>query len=405
MALKGTLKDFPIADIFQLIGHQQKSGSLYIKHDEKEAHVMFDKGMVVIARFKQGHPDLMLGNLLYRSGIVSDEQLQEAIENQQKTLRSIGDILLSMKYITPETLKEFILLQMNEVLFKLFQWKDGLYEFVQEDFKLNPKIVTPQGAESILLDGFRMLDEWPALLKKIGPLNTVYRTVVDPREVVRPDKPAAEEVSIDDQIDAAFEEFSEEKEAAKIREKKSKEAFTLEEKKLLPLVDGWKTVSELIDASRLGTFNTCQTLLSLLDKNAIARTSVTADSRHDASEVFKPVFLTRRQKVLRIVTDLIIIGILLMILPSLILYYSSDTSSRIRIENGFYKNMNTKPLKSYVIENQLEKIRFALELFRLKNDSYPDTLSELEVAGLLPPSLIKKDLYYGRNGDSYNLKP
>ena len=51
MALKGTLKDFSIADIFQLIGQQQKTGSLYITHEEQISHVMFDQGNVVIARF------------------------------------------------------------------------------------------------------------------------------------------------------------------------------------------------------------------------------------------------------------------------------------------------------------------------------------------------------------------
>ena len=34
MALKGTLKDFSLADIFQLIGIQRKTGVLTLKNDE-----------------------------------------------------------------------------------------------------------------------------------------------------------------------------------------------------------------------------------------------------------------------------------------------------------------------------------------------------------------------------------
>ena len=403
MGLKGTLKDFPIADIFQLIGHQQKSGSLYITNNQEIAHVMFDKGMVVLARFKQGNPDLMLGNLLYKSGIVSDEQLQEAIEDQQKTLRSIGDILLGMRYITPETLREFILLQMHEVLFKLFQWKDGLYEFIQEEFKLNPKIMTPHGAEQILLDGFRMLDEWPAIIKKIGPLNTVYKALLDPRSIVMHEQPAFDEVSIDDQIDAAFEEFSQEKEAPK-KDKKQKDAFTLEEKKVLPLVDGWKSVKELIDISRMGTFNTCSTLASLLDKNAIARSSVTSESRHDASEIFKPMFLTKKQRTLRLISDLLILAVFILALPSLISYFFSNTASDTQVTDGFYLTLEENPLRKYISGNRLDKIGFALELYRLKNDTYPDTLKELEVAGLITSDILSDDIYFSKTGDSYTLK-
>ena len=36
MALRGTLKDFGIADIFQLIGHQTKSGLLTLKNRDSD---------------------------------------------------------------------------------------------------------------------------------------------------------------------------------------------------------------------------------------------------------------------------------------------------------------------------------------------------------------------------------
>ena len=42
MALKGTLKDFGIADILQLIGQQQKTGTLHLKAREEEVHVSFN---------------------------------------------------------------------------------------------------------------------------------------------------------------------------------------------------------------------------------------------------------------------------------------------------------------------------------------------------------------------------
>ena len=39
MALKGTLKDFGIADILQLIGQQQKTGTLHLQGRDQEVHV------------------------------------------------------------------------------------------------------------------------------------------------------------------------------------------------------------------------------------------------------------------------------------------------------------------------------------------------------------------------------
>ena len=44
MALRGTLKDFGIADILQLIGHQQKTGTLSVKNRDQEVQIHFLDG-------------------------------------------------------------------------------------------------------------------------------------------------------------------------------------------------------------------------------------------------------------------------------------------------------------------------------------------------------------------------
>ena len=49
MALEGTLKDFSLADIFQLIGIQRKTGVLTLKSAEDVVTVSFLDGSVVSA--------------------------------------------------------------------------------------------------------------------------------------------------------------------------------------------------------------------------------------------------------------------------------------------------------------------------------------------------------------------
>ncbi|MET0405181.1 MAG: DUF4388 domain-containing protein, partial [Cystobacter sp.] len=49
MALTGTLKDFGIADILQLIGQQQKTGVLALTHKDDSVHVAFKDGNIVKA--------------------------------------------------------------------------------------------------------------------------------------------------------------------------------------------------------------------------------------------------------------------------------------------------------------------------------------------------------------------
>src|SRR5690349_18224691 len=111
MALQGTLKDFSIADIFQLIGQQGKSGSLILVADNIEAQVVFDKGSVVLARFTKGHDELKLGSLLMRAGLVNRNQMAAAYDEHKKRMQSLGDVLLSKNIVTQDILGEIINLQ------------------------------------------------------------------------------------------------------------------------------------------------------------------------------------------------------------------------------------------------------------------------------------------------------
>ena len=54
MALEGSIKDFSLADIFQLIGIQRKTGILTMRHGDEEVKVSFLNGMVVHADSKSG---------------------------------------------------------------------------------------------------------------------------------------------------------------------------------------------------------------------------------------------------------------------------------------------------------------------------------------------------------------
>src|SRR5437762_11259740 len=83
MALSGTLKDFGIADILQLIGHQTKTGQLVLKSGGDEVDVLFVDGHVVFATQKARNRADLLGSLLLRAELITDEKLQEALEEQQ----------------------------------------------------------------------------------------------------------------------------------------------------------------------------------------------------------------------------------------------------------------------------------------------------------------------------------
>src|SRR3954471_13994386 len=167
MALSGTLKDFGIADILQLIGHQTKTGRLTLKNGDDVVEVFFIEGNVVFASQKARDSKDLLGSLLLRAELLAQEQLDEALATQQRTLKRLGDILTESGVVTPAQLAQMMRLQTTETLYRLFSWKSGSYEFSQEEVDAAKGIFEPIRAESILLEGFRRMDEWPALKKKV----------------------------------------------------------------------------------------------------------------------------------------------------------------------------------------------------------------------------------------------
>jgi hypothetical protein len=71
MALVGTIKDFGLADILQLIGLQRKSGLLTLEHGADRVTVKFLEGAVVGAETSARNLEELLGSVLVRTGRIT----------------------------------------------------------------------------------------------------------------------------------------------------------------------------------------------------------------------------------------------------------------------------------------------------------------------------------------------
>jgi hypothetical protein len=246
VALSGTLKDFGIADILQLIGHQTKTGRLVLKTGSEEVEVSFMDGNVVFASDKARKQANLLGNLLLRAELLSAEQLDEALATQQRTLKRLGDILVEMQIVTEQQLAQMMRLQTTETLYRLFAWKSGTYEFNQEEVDAGKSSFEPIRAESILLEGFRRMDEWPQVRKKIPWTDASFEKL---KELDTRDLPSIDDGGLG--LDGAGEE----------QDGKPTERHKL----IYKLAVGGKEVQRVVDASRVGEFEALKALLELID--------------------------------------------------------------------------------------------------------------------------------------------
>ena len=214
MALKGTLKDFGIADIFQLISHQSKTGVLHLHSKNKEVRISFVNGDVVRAESTTRKKRDLLGAMLVRAEAISEAQLEQALEIQKRTLKRLGHILVERGFLKKEELKQFTHLQTTETVYKLFNWETGTYAFETEEVTYDKETVEPIRSENVLMEGFRMVDEWPMIRKKINSFEMCFKRVKDLPEEAAPK-------SVEEEIDGALDDMFAEMERAADRAEKA----------------------------------------------------------------------------------------------------------------------------------------------------------------------------------------
>ena len=378
MALSGTLKDFGIADILQLIGHQTKTGRLMLKTGNDEVEVYFIDGNVVFASEKARDSKDLLGSLLLRAELLSKEQLDDALSMQQRTLKRLGDILLESAAVTRPQLAQMMRLQTTETLYKLFSWKNGSYEFSQEQVDAARSTFDPIRAESVLLEGFRRMDEWPALKKKVPWTDATFEPL---KELDTDDLP-----SIDSGLDEAPVEEGEPAGRHKL---------------VYKLAADGKNVKQLVDAARLGEFEALKALQELIEWEYLK--AVPAGPVKALAEGIRKGHrktLSWAGALVRLALSLTFFGATLLLVRSMaptLGTSSGDTPAR----RGAVARL--------ISRDQLVRLESALELYRIEHGEYPAALRALVEGELVSENDLrypwKEPWYYRRTSQGFVLLP
>jgi hypothetical protein len=362
VALKGTLKDFGIAEILQLIGQQAKSGVLRLESPDDVIHIAIADGSVVRAESAGRKARERLGNMLVRAGIVSADALAQALEEQKRTLRRLGDVLVSMSLVAQQDLREMTALQTTETIYRLFHWKSGTYAFEPGDVEWDRETVTPLRAESVLMEGFRRVDEWPLVRRRITSTAMTF-------ERLRALAPEPEEDQGDADVAAALEGGQGASAGGEFA------SLGRNERRCYGLAEPGRTVEQIVDLSRLGEFETCKALLGLLNLGYL-RTVAPAGRAAGAVGAYAHDWGARlRRGAAQAVATVLLAAALAG------LAYAVDRHG-LAFGHGGGAAVRDNSAQRFLARYQLERLRGALEVYRLERGEYPDALGRLVEAGL-----------------------
>ena len=369
MALKGTLRDFSLADIFQLIGIQKKTGVLTLKSEKEVVTVSFVDGSVVAADSLHRRLEDRLGTVLVKSGRITEAQLQDALRIQKNTLKRMGNILVENDFIDKQGLKDALQIQVSQMVYRLFRWRDGEYNFSQEErVDYDEEHVTPMSAESILMEGARILDEWPMIEKGIKSFTAVFRHAnVEIAPASAGGEPAAGEepargITLNDQ-----------------------------EKVIHGLADGRRTVQEIVERSTLSEFDTCRILYDLINRQLLEE--VRSPAQRTAAPVPVPTARAPRELSPALIGAAYLV--LILVAGAILLHRARPTLSgwgRGELLGGWLAPLVTEPdveaIKDAISRSRLARADFGLQVYFLLNRGYPEDLPLLVTTHLLKPEGI-----------------
>ena len=226
MAIKGSLREASLPDVLQLLAMGQKTGCLSVTDRSNFGYIYFDRGRISYASIVNRRD--RLGDMLVKAAVLTQTELDSAIDIQgtQHRHKRLGEILIEQQILSREELHRYIRIQIEEAVYYLFTWTQGTFSFEGDIRPDEHDFLVSINPESLLLEGARRVDEWSLIEKKIPSFDIIF--------------------GVDDGRLAA-----------------SEAQLTPLQEQLLPLIDGRRDVTALIDASGAGEFEVGKALYGL----------------------------------------------------------------------------------------------------------------------------------------------
>jgi hypothetical protein len=337
MALEGTLQDFALVDILQLVGMQRKTGTLTLTRKDETVSVLLQDGMVVWASAGDEAFEKTLGRILVRRGYVTSQRWEEARQLRSRKNQPLVPFLTSGQWAPPQDLERVVQRQVLETLYRALRWREGRYTFVsQSQADTSQGQIPPVGTETILLEAVRQMDEWPLVEQRLPSPDLVVRRK---GRLVDRDKVAPESLDV------------------------------------LELVDGTRTAREIAELCDFGEFDTYKSITDL-----VANGVIDLERRAETAEGVR-LPKARLRVPLRLPPWLSAAALGAVTLAALLFQFSLGY-------DPFYLRSSRSPRTQSAIQSlKLNVARWelpqALDRYLLVRGGYPDHLSQLQAEGLL----------------------
>ncbi len=260
--LAGDLGSFNLGSVLQWLQMDACTGVLLVRRKQREVSICMRDGLIDLVQARRASREFHLGRYFIEQGLVTPEDIDALLRsigstpppppvssgdedpsselNPMSTTnehRTIGALLVSSGKATKEQLREALARQSSELIYDALRWSDGRFELsiTSELPPLAESACLGLPVAAVVMEGLRRVDEWHVIERGLGDFTSVLQ-----RD--------------DTAIEAA-----------------GRQRFVPQESALLDLINGHRTVRDLVKESHMSSFETCKILYQLLESRLVRR--------------------------------------------------------------------------------------------------------------------------------------
>ncbi len=344
MALAGNIKEFGLADIFQIVSLQQKTGVLTVESSQGKVTVLLEKGLIVGADASFRPIEERLEQSLIQSNQLSKFQLKRATENQKKTHQPLWTALADVGDIDTGTIQRTLSQQIHETVYQLLRWTEGQYKFEPRKVEFDQNLISPVNTEFLVMEGFRITDEWSQFEKEIPSLQVLIR---------------------------------------RTQGSVSPEDLAGVEKKVYQLLESEKTIQDIADSGQFGEFDACQTVYDLMKKGWVEKVPGKKGKKARVRRVafdFKALFANAAMFVIGIAAIGGVVFGVRMLPKDFALIHQPNLDGLAAIG----------PLAT---RSRIQNVAYYVAVYFFETGTRPTALEELVSGGVIPDSGVLRDAW------------
>ncbi len=243
ISLKGNIKDFSIPKVLVYLNRNRKTGTLKVRTPAFTKKVYLHKGDAVFA--SSTDEDDRLGETLTKVGKITMEQYDISVELLKKTGKRQGEILVELGYLTPQEIIWGVKYQIRDIIYSLFELQDAEYEFNEAEIPSDEIITLKMSMANLIYEGVKRIHNLNSIRKELPDMESVLKLSMDP-------------VSLFQDI-----------------------VLSSMDKKMLFMIDGKKTVRELINISS-NSFQAMKSLYVLCSTGILEEKQNVTEKAEDA---------------------------------------------------------------------------------------------------------------------------